>query len=173
MQKLSPLKLVDESILPVVLIISSKLFSVFLISIVFGISWDIKSTEGAHNLYFLNFTNLSDLFFVNSLSDLAMVLATATGFVWVLFRGSYFGEENLHPINASRLHKSGKQYLIVKSHEMYHQATVWLSLSWLTLFIIFSNVTNGVTNQINLGISLVATLGLTITLWENLRKIKY
>lgn len=173
MQKLSALKLVDESILPVVLVISSKIFFAFLISMFFGITWYIGSDSSIYNLYFLNFASLSDLYLVNSLSDLAMVLVTAIGFIWVLFRGSYFGEENLHPINAGKLHKSGKQYLIVRSHETYHQATVWLSLSWFVFFLIVNNVFSGITSQIEFGISLTATLGLTVTFWENLRKIKY
>lgn len=172
MRKISALKLIDEAILPVVVVIASKIASIFVLTFLFNIPWTFKAEASSYGFYFINFTKASDVFFVVSLSDLVMVLAAAVGFLWVLFRGNYFGEDKMHPVEASRLHKKGREGLIVSSREAYHQAVVWLSISWFTFFLILDNVLNDATSQLTFGVAIVATLGLTITLLETSRESK-
>ncbi len=138
-------------------------------SLVFNIPWSFNPTQGGYSFYFINFPDASEVFLVSSISDLVMILFVAIGFLWTLFRGSYFREDRLHPIAAARLHKKGKEDLIVGKNEAYHQAAVWLSLSWFTFFLSLDNVLQGATSQLTFGVAVVATLGLTVVLLENSR----
>ncbi len=173
MRKISALKLVDEAILPVVIVIAAKIASIFVLTYLFSIPWTFQADEATFGFYFINFKKLSDVYFVVSLSDLVVSLTVAIGFLWVLFRGNYFGEDKIHPITASRLHKKGQESLIVSRNETYHQALIWLSLSWFTFFLVLDNVLSGISSQLTFGITLVTTLGLTITLLENSRQAKH
>ncbi len=169
MRKISALKLLDEAILPVVLVVFCKIVAIFILTLVFNIPWSFNSTSGSYSFYFINFKDASGVFFVSSISDLVMILFVAVGFLWTLFRGSYFREDKLHPITAARLHKKGKESLIVDKNKAYHQAAVWLSLSWFTFFLSLDNVLQGSTSLLTFGVAVVATLGLTVVLLENSR----
>lgn len=173
MHKVSALKLIDEAILPVVLVLASKITVAFLVSGLFGLVWNFNLSASSNSLFFLNFTSKPDLYLVNSFSDLIMILVTSAGFVWVLFRHKHFGEENIHPIAKSKLHKQNQEFLIVTFQETYHQAAVWLSLSWFVLFIVFNNVILAATSQINLGIAFIVTAVLSILLEQNSKYPKY
>lgn len=166
---MSALKLIDEAILPVVLVIASKIASIFLLSLIFSIPWSLNSTSGSYSFYFIHFTNASSVFFISSISDLVMICVVALGFLWTLFRGNYFREDKLHPIDQAKLHKKGKEDLIVAKNEAYHQAAVWLSLSWATFFLSLDNVLQGATSQLTFGVAVVTTLGLSLALFENSR----
>lgn len=174
MPKLSALKLIDEAILPLVLVVCSKIFASFILTILLGISWVLTNqTSSGYNLYFLSFSNQEDLYLINTFSDLVMILVSAIGFVWVLFRANFFGQSRLHPIFAAKLYKKGREHMIMSDHEVYHQAAIWLTLSWFTLFTIINNVALGSSSEFNLGVGLVITITLNLTLWERLRKLKH
>lgn len=164
MRKVAALKLIDTAILPVVLVVGSKILAVFLLTLIFDIPWKLSNQTG---FYLFNFQKATDVFFVSSVSDLVMILVVAIGFLWTLFRGSYFREDRLHPIFAAKLHKKGREGLITSVNSAYHQAAVWLSLSWFTFLLIIENTLSLNTSQITFGIAIVTTFGLTIVLLEN------
>lgn len=166
MRKVSALKLIETAILPVVVVVGSKILAIFLVTLFFNIPWTIN-TQADYGIYFVNFQKATDFFFVSSISDLVMILTTAIGFLWALFRGNYFREDRLHPVLAAKLHKKGRESLITSTNNAYHQAAVWLSLSWFTFLLILNNTLYLSTSQIIFGIAVVTTFGLTIVLLEN------
>lgn len=173
MKRISALKLLDEAILPFVLVGSAKLISALIFCLILNIEWQFGISGGRSNLFFISLGDRSDFFLINSLSDIFMVLTCAIGTTWVLFRESYFNESNLHPIFLAKLHKTGNEAMIVNSFEAYHQITVWLTLSLLTTLFVFYNAILSSTSLLVLGLSLVSTIGLGIIFWEKLRKFKH
>lgn len=169
MDKISALKFIDKAILPAVLLVAGKVLTIFLLALVFSVPWSFNSINGNYGFFFINFANSNDAFFLNNLSDFVMLLTVSVGFLWTIFRGSHFREDRLHPITTARLHKSGREGLIIKQRAALTEGLVWLSLSWVVLFLILNNCLQGYTSQVVFGFAAVATLGLTITLFEAFR----
>lgn len=166
MKKVSALAIIDTAIMPVIVIIGSKILAIFLVTLFFNIPWTFTNQTG-YGFFFINFNNISDAFFVGSISDLIMILTTAVGFLWILFRSNYFREDKIHPVLAAKLHKKGREGLITSSENAYRQSIVWLSLSWFTFLLILDDTLHLTTSQLTFGIAVVTTLGLTLTLLEN------
>lgn len=166
MKKVSALKLIDTAILPVIVVVGSKILAIFLLTLFFNIPWALSNQTG---FYLFDFQKATDVFFVSSISDLVMVLTTAIGFLWVLFRGNYFRADKIHPILAAKLYKKNREGLITNINDAYHQAAVWLSLSWFTFLLIIENTLSLNTSQVTFGIAVVTTFGLTVVLLENSR----
>ena len=91
MSKLSFLKLLDSFILPFVVVLGSKYFSVLVINLVLFINWEFNlSIFQVFSLPFIQYSSDGDLMLVNSISSLVMSLVLAFGFTLILFRFQFF-----------------------------------------------------------------------------------
>lgn len=173
MPKISALKLVDEAVIPVVLVIGAKICAIFLVTIVLNYPWTFGRVDDSLSLWFITFSNFNHLIVVSSISDFFAALVAGIGFAWIIYRSEDFGKENLHPKRASHLHRKGLEFLIINTYEAFHQASIWFIVSWLTVFSIFLNSIVGITSVFILGFSVSITLILTYGLREFVRRTRY
>ncbi|MDP2670899.1 MAG: hypothetical protein Q8P13_00295 [bacterium] len=128
MPKVSATKLIDEAFLPVVLVFGSKWAGLLLTSLFLPSGWEFSFQEFSLATPFLRFTDPGALAFATTASSLLTFLVLGVCFGWALFRAHEFHLTHLHPNKAKRLTVKNLDGLFIDSHELYHQAVVWLVL---------------------------------------------
>lgn len=167
MPKVSLIKLLDEVLLPIILVIAAKLGGIFLISYWISAPWQISLNQSNLNqIYFISFHSSRDLTLVSSFSDLFAVAVCGIGVTWIIFRSHFLNLDTVHPKISAHLHRVGREFLLSDSYHLYHQAAVWLSLAWITFAVIFSNTLLGITSSVVLGIATVVSLSFSIVLYR-------
>lgn len=170
MPKLSAIKLVDRAILPAVVIISAKLLSVLIASVVFTLPWQMDWQTSGINFLFIKFEEFENLSIAINFSDTISILVCGIGFSWSLFQAKHLNIDHSHPTIINRLIRTGRELFLTDKNSSYYQLAVWLTLSWLILFLVLINVYQGLTSNFVLGLSLSITLGLTYVFYEFVRK---
>lgn len=127
------LRLIDEAIIPALIVFVAKAFSVLFLIQFAGVSWRLDSNTVIPRLLIENPETLT---FVNTYSNLVMLGAVVVGLIWMLVRAYHFHETHIHPNFVLRLLSMNLTALIVSSEDVYHKATVWLTLLWLTTMMI-------------------------------------
>lgn len=115
------LKLLDESVVPVVLVFSSKIISLIFTARYLGVSYSIQDNK----LYFDHF---NDLVLANNISNLFVMLVVILGSLLVLVRLYYFHSSHIHPSFLTKLLESDLEFAVSTSFNLFHQVAVWLSL---------------------------------------------
>lgn len=167
MPKISLLKLLDQAILPTVIVIGSKIGGIFLGSYFFNTTWEFSfQSHLPANLFFLNFSSLADLTKISNFSDMLVIVACGVGFTWVIFKTNFMNQDSVHPKFAARLHRGGKDFLLSSFRSLGHQLSVWYLLSWLVFTTVFGNVLAGSSSSFVLGFALALVVAFSVALYE-------
>lgn len=134
------LKLIDEAILPAVLVIATKVISLAVLVYILDLPVSLQLTLPFPQL---NFINQMQLALLNSWSNLAVLIMLTLGLLFILLRAWFLHDTHISPMMTLRLFAWDLQGLIAGSFEVYHQAVVWLSYLWLTLLVIFAHTLIG------------------------------
>ncbi len=126
------LRLIDETIIPAVLVVVTKVISMWLVTVVFGIDWQLSLSVTSRGI---EFASREGLLMVNSYSNLIVVLVLGIGLVWLLAQAYHFHETHISPSFTLRLLSLNLTRLITSSVEIYHKALVWLSYLWLVVVV--------------------------------------
>lgn len=169
MPKVSPLKLLDEILLPLTLVVAAKLGGIFLTSYIFQTPWQVSLDSSPYQIYFINFQSADDVMLVSNFSDLLAAAVCGIGVTWVIFRYHFLNLDTVHPKLSAHLHQRGREFLLSDSYHLYHQAGVWLSLSWIIFSLTFANTLIGYTSSLILGVALVTSVGLSLILYGLIR----
>lgn len=172
MQGFSALKLLDRSILPVVILVGVKLLAVFLFSLILGYNWVFSFYPSTSRILMFVFENNSQVKVLSNLSDFLMVLTAAFFFAWKLFKAENLTEESVHPSLLLKLYETGREFFVSPSVEIYHDVSVWFSLAWFCVFVVSYNVLAGSTSLIVLGLAVAIALTLSTLLWQQLTSSK-
>lgn len=170
MPKITPLRLIDRAILPVIIVFGAKLGSILVFSSVFNYTWSLDYNFSANHLFFLTFENKNDIYVLSNISNFVVVLLTACYFTWVLFKAEYLGQNHIHPNLMTKLYESGREFFISKEEIVYHEATVWFTISWFVLFTIALDVSAGNSSFMILGFAFAVVTMLSVVLWNHLAK---
>ena len=143
MKKVSLLKSIDEVILPLVLLLGSRYFGVFLYALITPFQFTFSSTFDLASLPFIRCGGSSNLIAANSFSWglTAAVLGLTFGFI--AFRNLYLHEDWLHPKQATHLHKNRMDHLIVGSKEAFHQGISWGLVVAIAMLLSFADLVTG------------------------------
>lgn len=145
----SLIKLIDEAVLPAVLLIVTKITSVFLAVYFAKIPFEIKFSSFLVFLPSIKFTNLSDYLLVENFSNVSIFSVCTLGTILVFVRLHYFHESHISPKLHAKLAKFNFESFITTSYHLYHQAAIWLAFTWLTvIFLIVSSFTKVTSIQI-------------------------
>jgi len=169
MPKFSALKFIDSAILPVALVFGIKLLSIFLLTIVFGFAWSLDG-ELKNRLLIFSFEKFSEVTIVSTSSDIVMTLVYTLGLAWAVFRATYFRRDRVHPALDVLLRQRSQDALLLSKEDSFHQVTVWLVISWFSLFLIVNNVLVGITSFFVLGLGVGSNLALTLAFYKSLLK---
>lgn len=137
----SLVKLIDEALLPAILLIIAKTAGLFLASYLLNLKFTVTVSNLFKVLPTVHFSNPQDYIVAENYSNVIMFLAASAGCAFVLVRAHFFHESHIRPSLHSKLVALNLDSLIAPSYHLYHQATVWLLFLWLTAgFLIMSTV---------------------------------
>ncbi|MBI4037702.1 hypothetical protein HY382_01490 [Candidatus Curtissbacteria bacterium] len=131
------IKLIDEAIIPAILLISAKIFGLIGASLIFGLPFSIHGRKILAILPSVQFANFQDYIVAENYSNLAMFIAAAAGTMYILVKAHFFHESHIHPKLQAKLAKLNLESLITPSYHLYHQAAIWLTFLWLTVAFMF------------------------------------
>jgi hypothetical protein len=114
------IKLIDQSIMPAILLISTRVISIILYSKSKNINFGFDSSG-------FTFRNTADYTFVNSYSTLFMIAALTIGLVYILVKAYVFHESHITPKTTAEIFSLKLHGLIQSSFTLYTQGTIWLS----------------------------------------------
>jgi hypothetical protein len=129
-------KLLDESILPAVVIIAAKVLGLVLINFIAGLPYTIQ-VGGSILPVTVVYASAAEAETANTFSNLVMELIVLLGFAVILFRAHFLHESHVPPKLSSRLVQLKLEHFILSSFEIYHQALIWLSFLWLSTAVVF------------------------------------
>lgn len=161
------LKLIDEAILPAILVVSAKILSLAVVIHLAHIPWEFLTTG---NLPSLAFQNPTDLTFVNSYSNLIMFLVIIIGFLWVLTRAHVFHNTHISPSLTLRLLSWDLTGLLTSSRQIFQKAAIWFAFLWLAVLFLGLQVFLGINYFWIFVVAVVAAVFLTWLLVEDLER---
>lgn len=160
------LKLLDESIVPAVLLFATKLAGLILVARFLGVPLTISNKV-------LYFSHYQDLVLANNISNILVGFVVALGTSVVLARLYYFHDSHIHPFFLTKLLESDLEFVVSTSFELFHQATVWLSLGFFTVASFFVQTVFGLTSPFIFFTSLFGLALLTVlTVLDFEREVK-
>uniref|UniRef100_A0A7C4TLU7 Uncharacterized protein n=1 Tax=candidate division WWE3 bacterium TaxID=2053526 RepID=A0A7C4TLU7_UNCKA len=117
-------KLVDEAIVPAIVLFSVRILAAILIAKAYDISFSFGLRGFTYN-------SQEDFLFVNSYSTLAMISVLAVGLFYVLIKSYLFHDTHVAPHTAAKLFSLNLSGFIQTSFDVYSQGVIWLSYSYL------------------------------------------
>lgn len=129
----SLVKLIDEAIIPAVILIAGKMLGLLAAIFFLRLPFTIANGEILKILPSVHFANLTDYTIAENYSNLAMFTFAAAGTALVLIRAHFFHESHIHPKLHAKLASLNLESLIVPSYHLYHQAAIWLIFLWLSV----------------------------------------
>lgn len=164
------IKLVDESILPSLLIVLSKVGGLALAVMIFNLEYEFnKATGGQIFPYELVFKTTNDLSIANSFSNILMILVPAIGFNFVLYKIRNFQDKRMTPKKIIKIADKDLLTLIETSRSVYLKAFIWIAFLWITIILAVITVAKAQayiwTSVIAIGVGIISTLVL-IKNWE-------
>ncbi len=137
----SIIKLLDEALIPAVVLIIAKMLGIFSAAYFFGINFTVKNADILWILPSVQFSSLQDMQKADNLSNIAMFAAIAMGTFLVLIRAHFFHQTHIKPSLHARLVSLNLESIIAPSYHLYHQAVIWLIFLWLTMgFLLISTI---------------------------------
>jgi len=121
-------KLIDEAIVPAITLLSARLLSVVAIGKYLGIPFTFGSTG-------FIFQNAEDFVLVNSYSLVAMVLVVTLGLIYILVKAYMFHDTHVNPGATAKLFSLRLTSFIQSSFDLYSQGAIWMSYSYLLMFV--------------------------------------
>lgn len=145
--KPSLLKLFDEAILPAFLVVGTKVISFLLLAIFLDLK--LPSFSDLPSILFLTTwvsVDYAKFVQVSSVSSMFTFLVLLIFFGWVIIKAHHFHDSHLSPRDQQKLIRSGWEHLVESSHEIYHQALVWITLTWFFFFYVLVSTYLGLTS---------------------------
>jgi hypothetical protein len=152
------LRLIDETIVPAILVVVTKILGMWLVTFLFNIEWQISLTVGTKGI---EFANREGLLMVNSYSNLLVMFVLTLGLLWLLAQAYHFHESHISPAFTLKLFSLNLTKLITSSVEIYHKALVWLSYLWLVVLLTFVHMVMGISYGWVTGVSFALAAFLT------------
>lgn len=121
----SLVKLIDEALIPAIILIAAKILGVTFVNYFYSLSWFFQGSA-------ITYKTMREFLLANSYSNLVMYSVILFGLSWVLIRAHYLHETHVHPKLAAQLARWNLAHLVEGTFEIYHEALVWISYLWLT-----------------------------------------
>lgn len=120
-------KLIDQAIVPAILLLAVRLVAVTLVAKYYQIPLDLTSTG-------FNLPQESYVM-VNSYSILIMILVLTVALLYILFKSFVFHDSHITPGLTARVFSLRLSSFIQNSFDLYSQGAIWLSYAYLIMFV--------------------------------------
>jgi hypothetical protein len=155
----SLLKLIDEAIIPGLLVFAAKLLGLVAVNVWLKLSWDSSNVS---LLPLFSYRSPEAFTLANSWSNVAVLAVILAGLLVVLVRAHIFHTSHISPRLSVSLIRRQLTSLAVTSWDVYHQAVVWLAYLWLALVLFSLQAIYGVSWW---WIDIVGTLAALLLSW--------
>jgi hypothetical protein len=125
-------KLIDEAIIPALVLVAAKVLGVLFVGRVKNLIFEVSFKSHFLPLPTLVFSSYQDYVTVNSYSNLIMLGVVSLGLVWILLKANLLHDTHISPKLAAQLARLSLSRLISTTFEAYHQALVWYGFAWFT-----------------------------------------
>ena len=122
-------KLIDEAIVPALILAGAKVLGVLFVNSLFNLNWSISSWQ-------IIYSSRDDFIMANSYSSLIMYSVIVAGLIYVIIKAFYFHDSHVSPKVSAFLHLHRKDFIIQTTLGIYSKAIIWLSYTWLTTVIL-------------------------------------
>lgn len=122
------IKLVDQAIVPAILLLLARVLSVIVVSRVFLIPFEIENSGFV-------FQSAQDYIVVNSYSLLTLLGFLTVGILYILLKSFIFHDTHVTPSLTTKLFALRLSSLIQNSFDVYSQGLVWVSYLYLLLLV--------------------------------------
>src|SRR3989338_8172302 len=144
-------KLIDEAIIPAMILILAKMLGLFAVTYLLNLQFEIKAGSFLAILPSINYASVADYTKAENYSNLVMFSVAALGTSIVLIRAHFFHETHIRPKLHARLVSLNLESLVSSTYHLYHQAAIWVTFLWLTTgFLILSTVLGTTYAQISI-----------------------
>lgn len=118
------LKLIDQAIIPALLLVATRIISIIIVSRQKGIEIFLSSKG-------FTFYTAADYVSVNTLSTFFMAVAIALGLGYIILKSMVFHDSHIKPHVSAKLFSFKMHHLIQASYDLYTQGSVWISYLYL------------------------------------------
>ena len=157
----SLIKLIDEAIVPAVLLIIVKMAAILTTSYFLKLNFEVNINGFAQFLPRLSFPNIHDYILAENYSNLAMYTAVALGTLYILIKAHFLHQSHISPKLQQKLASVNFENIITSSFHLYHQAFIWLTFLWLTTAFLITSTLIKVTYTPIAVIALIITINFT------------
>ena len=128
-------KLVDEAVVPALVLVAAKIFGVLLVARFKNLVYDVTFRSPLLPLPTLSFYSYQDYVTANSYSNLIMLIAVSLGLLRILLQTNILHNSHVSPRVAAQLARLQLSGLISTTLESYHQALVWFGFAWFVVIL--------------------------------------
>ncbi len=146
----STVKLIDEAVIPAVVLIIAKILGIYLVNYLLKVDYNINPNGFLNILPSITYTSPNDYIVAENYSNLAMFVAVALGTLVVTVKAHFLHESHISPRLHQKLVKLNLEKFISTSFHLYHQAFIWLVFLWLvTIFLITATLAEIIYPQVS------------------------
>lgn len=150
-------KLIDQAILPALILIIGKMGGLFLTVYLLHLDVAVQPASFLKILPTVHFPDPQAYILAENYSNLAMFTLASLGTIFVITRAHFLHESHISPSLQAKLARLNLEVLIASSYKLYHQAAIWLTFLWLsTGFLVLSTILNITYPQISIIAVIVA-----------------
>lgn len=121
-------KLIDQAILPAIVLLATRIISISLLSLYFEIPFELTSKGFV-------FEDKSQYIQINSFSLLIMTAVMALGLLFFLIKAYVFHETHITPKLTATIFSLRMQGLVQSSLDLYTKGAIWISYSYLMVMV--------------------------------------
>ncbi|OQX51025.1 hypothetical protein B5M47_02275 [candidate division CPR3 bacterium 4484_211] len=126
------LKLIKESIIPALLVVTAKFAGIVLTVTILSIPWTI-STQSLFPT--ITFSSMSNFVTVSSWSNFFVLAAVSLGFLWILIKAHFLHDTHITPQLTLQLLDLDLTNLIDTTPNISNQGIIWLSYLWVLIIL--------------------------------------
>lgn len=166
----STLKLIDEAVIPAMILIVAKVTGLFMVNYIFKMDISVSPRGFLNLLPNITYTNPNDYITAENYSNIAMFVAVSIGVLIVTIKAHFFHQSHISPKFYQKLAQLNLEKLVSASFHLYHQALIWLIFLWLvTALIVLSTLSKIMYPQIS-AIAVIIALNFTWVLAFDVQK---
>lgn len=135
------IKLIDEAIIPALLLIVSKIVGLFLVNYFLNLAFEINYRGFLNFLPSISYLSTQNYILAENYSNLAMLASCAAGTLYIIAKAHFLHDSHIAPKLQQKLATLNLEKLISTNLRLYHQAAIWLLFLWLiTGFLTISTI---------------------------------
>jgi len=159
----------DELILPIVILVSTRYFGVFISQYWYSITFSFNEGTDIISLPYIHFAGPAGRFTANSASWLIVGIVISLYFGLTIFRSLHFHKDYFHPKHAWYVHGKNLEFLLIDKKDVLYQSAVWITLSLLFVFLATIDVFSGTLDIFVYGLLFgIVTVAILTSLFYNM-----